>query len=49
MLEFFDSFSDVKRLLTALNDVGLSYVQLGQASTTFRGRGPAGQARHGTG
>ncbi|MBB6431434.1 excinuclease ABC subunit UvrA [Algisphaera agarilytica] len=36
-LEFFDSFSDVKRLLTALNDVGLSYVQLGQASTTLSG------------
>ena len=34
---FFDSFSDVKRLLTALNDVGLSYVQLGQASTTLSG------------
>ena len=36
-LEFFDSFSDVKRLLTALNDVGLSYVQLGQPSTTLSG------------
>ena len=36
-LLFFDSFSDVKRLLTALNDVGLSYVQLGQASTTLSG------------
>ncbi len=36
-LAFFDSFSDVKRLLTALNDVGLTYVQLGQASTTLSG------------
>ena len=36
-LEFFDAFPDVKRLLTALNDVGLSYVQLGQASTTLSG------------
>ena len=36
-LEFFDSFPDIKRLLTALNDVGLSYVQLGQASTTLSG------------
>ncbi|MEM8737351.1 MAG: excinuclease ABC subunit UvrA [Planctomycetota bacterium] len=36
-LDFFDSFNDVKRLLTALNDVGLSYVQLGQASTTLSG------------
>ncbi|MEX0746024.1 MAG: excinuclease ABC subunit UvrA [Phycisphaeraceae bacterium] len=36
-LEFFDNFADVKRLLTALNDVGLSYVQLGQASTTLSG------------
>jgi excinuclease ABC subunit A len=36
-LSFFDSFADVKRLLTALNDVGLTYVQLGQASTTLSG------------
>ncbi len=36
-LAFFDSFNDVKRLLTALNSVGLSYVQLGQASTTLSG------------
>jgi excinuclease ABC subunit A len=36
-LGFFDSFPDVNRLLTALNDVGLSYVQLGQASTTLSG------------
>jgi excinuclease ABC subunit A len=36
-LGFFDSFADVKRLLTALNDVGLSYVQLGQPSTTLSG------------
>ena len=34
---FFDAFPDVKRMLTALNDVGLSYVQLGQASTTLSG------------
>jgi len=34
---FFDSFADVKRLLAALNDVGLSYVQLGQPSTTLSG------------
>ncbi len=36
-LVFFEAFSDVSRLLTALNDVGLSYVQLGQASTTLSG------------
>ena len=36
-LEFFDNFADIKRLLTALNDVGLSYVELGQASTTLSG------------
>lgn len=36
-LVFFENFPDVKRLLTALNDVGLSYVQLGQASTTLSG------------
>ena len=36
-LGFFDNFADIKRLLTALNDVGLSYVELGQASTTLSG------------
>ncbi len=36
-LEFFDSFSNIKQLLQAMNDVGLSYVQLGQASTTLSG------------
>ena len=36
-LEFFDSFPDIKRILTALNDVGLSYIKLGQASTTLSG------------
>jgi len=36
-LAFFDSFSDIKRLLGALNDVGLSYIKLGQASTTLSG------------
>ncbi len=36
-LLFFDSFPDIKRWLGALDDVGLSYVQLGQASTTLSG------------
>ncbi len=36
-LQFFDSFSAIKTLLQALNDVGLSYVQLGQSSTTLSG------------
>ncbi|MEM9294680.1 MAG: excinuclease ABC subunit UvrA, partial [Planctomycetota bacterium] len=36
-LEFFDSFSDIARLLQALDDVGLGYIQLGQASTTLSG------------
>ena len=36
-LSFFDSFPDIKRLLGALNDVGLSYIKLGQASTTLSG------------
>lgn len=36
-LEFFDAFADIKRMLTALVDVGLSYVRLGQASTTLSG------------
>ncbi len=36
-LEFFDSFSTIKQLLQAMNDVGLSYVELGQSSTTLSG------------
>ncbi len=36
-LVFFDAFPEIHRLLTALNDVGLSYVELGQASTTLSG------------
>lgn len=36
-LEFFENFDKIKRLLAALNDVGLSYVKLGQASTTLSG------------
>ncbi len=34
---FFENFPVIKRLLDALNDVGLSYVQLGQSSTTLSG------------
>jgi len=34
---FFDAFPDIQRMLTALNEVGLSYIQLGQASTTLSG------------
>ena len=34
---FFENFPVVKRLLDALNDVGLSYVQLGQSSITLSG------------
>ena len=36
-LHFFDSFAQIRGLLQALHDVGLSYVQLGQASTTLSG------------
>jgi excinuclease ABC subunit A len=36
-LAFFDSFSNIKALLQAMNDVGLSYVELGQSSTTLSG------------
>ncbi len=36
-LEFFDNFGNIKQLLQAMNDVGLSYVQLGQASTQLSG------------
>ena len=36
-LAFFDATPDAKRLLQALYDVGLSYVELGQPSTTLSG------------
>ena len=36
-LEFFDSIPKIKAKLQTLNDVGLSYVQLGQPSTTLSG------------
>jgi excinuclease ABC subunit A len=36
-LAFFENFSNIKQLLQALNDVGLSYVQLGQSSITLSG------------
>ncbi len=36
-LAFFDSFGNIKQLLQAVNDVGLSYVTLGQASTQLSG------------
>ncbi|MCC5830572.1 MAG: excinuclease ABC subunit UvrA [Phycisphaeraceae bacterium] len=36
-LAFFESFPAIRRILEAVNDVGLSYVQLGQASTTLSG------------
>jgi len=36
-LAFFDSFPKIKQLVKALADVGLSYVELGQSSTTLSG------------
>ena len=36
-LAFFDSFANIKQLATALCDVGLGYIQLGQSSTTMSG------------
>ncbi|NLX23067.1 MAG: excinuclease ABC subunit UvrA [Phycisphaerae bacterium] len=36
-LVFFENFSKIKQLLQALNDVGLSYMALGQSSTTLSG------------
>ena len=36
-LEFFDSIPRIKNKLQTLYDVGLSYVQLGQSSTTLSG------------
>ena len=34
---FFENFPKIKQLLRAINDVGLGYMQLGQASTTLSG------------
>ena len=34
---FFDNFPKIKQLVKALSDVGLSYVELGQSSTTLSG------------
>ncbi len=36
-LVYFENFPKIKQLLKALNDVGLSYVELGQSSTTLSG------------
>jgi excinuclease ABC subunit A len=36
-LSFFDSFSNIKKLLRALCDVGLGYITLGQSSVTLSG------------
>ena len=36
-LNFFENFPKIKQLLKALNDVGLSYIELGQNSTTLSG------------
>ncbi len=36
-LEFFQNFPKIKRSLQTLNDVGLSYIHLGQKSTTLSG------------
>ena len=36
-LKFFESFSQIRQLLQALVDVGLSYITLGQSSTTLSG------------
>ena len=36
-LEFFDKVPSIKRKMETLNDVGLSYIKLGQPSTTLSG------------
>lgn len=36
-MEFFESFSAIRQLLSAMNDVGLGYLALGQSSTTLSG------------
>jgi len=35
--EFFEGFSEIRRLMDVLRDVGLSYIRLGQASSTLSG------------
>lgn len=36
-LEFFSNVSKIKHKLQTLNDVGLSYIKLGQSATTLSG------------
>ena len=36
-LEFFDKVPSIRRKIETLNDVGLSYIKLGQPSTTLSG------------
>ena len=36
-LEFFDHVPSIRRKIETLNDVGLSYIRLGQPSTTLSG------------
>lgn len=36
-LEFFENVPSIRRKIETLNDVGLSYVRLGQPSTTLSG------------
>ena len=36
-LEFFDSIPRIKKKLKTLDDVGLSYIKLGQPATTLSG------------
>ena len=44
-LQFFDHVPSIRRKMETLNDVGLSYIRLGQPSTTIvRRRGAADQA-----
>ena len=43
-LEFFDNFPKVKHKLEMLNDVGLSYIKLGQSAPTLSG-GEAGRVK----
>ncbi len=35
--EFFENFSNIRRLLDCLRDVGLGYLRIGQSSTTLSG------------